>query len=151
MLFMPKRQKNDWSFLWTQSTPLLLKGILTAEDALLAIEHGMDGIIVSNHGGRQLDTALASIEALPEIVEAVASRCEVYFDGGIRRGTDVLKALALGARAVLVDRLDLCGLAANGAEGAYHMLEILRKELELAMALAGRPTLSSIDQTLVKM
>ena len=133
------------------SLPILLKGILTAEDALLAIEHGMDGIIVSNHGGRQLDTALSSIEALPEIVKAVAGRCEVYFDGGIRRGTDVLKALAIGARAVLVGRPVLWGLAVNGAEGAYHVLEILRKELELAMSLSGRPTLSSIDQTLVKM
>jgi isopentenyl diphosphate isomerase/L-lactate dehydrogenase-like FMN-dependent dehydrogenase len=141
------------SLSWLRSItplPILLKGILTAEDALLAIEHGMDGIIVSNHGGRQLDTAIASIEALPEIVEAVAARCEVYFDGGIRRGTDILKALALGARAVLVGRPVLWGLAANGAEGAYHVLEILRKELELAMALSGRPTLSSIDQTLVK-
>ena len=133
------------------SLPILLKGILTAEDALLARAHGMDGIIVSNHGGRQLDTALASIEALPEIVQAVAGRCEVYFDGGIRRGTDILKALALGARAVLIGRPVLWGLAANGAEGAYHVLEILRSELERAMALAGRPTLSSIDQSLVKM
>ena len=133
------------------SLPILLKGILTEEDALLAIEHGMDGIIVSNHGGRQLDTALASIEALPEIVKAVAGRCEVYFDGGIRRGTDILKALALGAQAVLVGRPILWGLAVNGAEGAHHVLEILRKELELSMALSGRPTLSSIDQTLVKM
>ena len=142
------------SLSWLRSItplPILLKGILTAEDALLAIEHGMDGIVVSNHGGRQLDTAIASIEALPEIVEAVAGRCEVYFDGGIRRGTDVLKALALGARAVLIGRPILWGLAANGAEGAYNVLEILRKELELAMALSGRPTLSSIDQTLVKM
>jgi 4-hydroxymandelate oxidase len=133
------------------SLPILLKGILTAEDALLAIEHGMDGIIVSNHGGRQLDTALASIEALPEIVEAVAGRCEIYCDGGIRRGTDILKALALGARAVLVGRPVLWGLAVNGAEGANDVLEILRKELELAMALSGRPTLNNIDQTLVKM
>jgi isopentenyl diphosphate isomerase/L-lactate dehydrogenase-like FMN-dependent dehydrogenase len=133
------------------SLPLLLKGILTAEDALLAIEHGMDGIIVSNHGGRQLDTALASIEALPEIVEAVAGHCEVYVDGGIRRGTDILKALALGARAVLVGRPVLWGLAVNGAEGAYHVLEILRKELELAMALSGRPTLNSIDRALLNM
>jgi len=133
------------------SLPILLKGILTEEDALLAIEHGMDGIIVSNHGGRQLDTALASIEALPEIVKAVAGRCEVYFDGGIRRGTDILKALALGAQAVMVGRPVLWGLAANGAEGAYHVLEILHKELELAMALSGRPTLASIDQTLVRM
>src|SRR6266487_1656879 len=92
-----------------------------------------------------------SIEALPEIVKAIAGRCEVYFDGGIRRGTDILKALALGARAVLVGRPVLWGLAANGTEGAYHVLEILRKELELAMALSGRPTLSSIEQTLVKM
>ena len=133
------------------SLPILLKGILTAEDALLAIEHGMDGIVVSNHGGRQLDSALASIDALPEIVEAVAGRCEVYFDGGIRRGTDILKALALGARAVLVGRPVLWGLAANGAEGAYQVLEILRKELELAMTLSGRPTLSSIDHTVVKL
>jgi 4-hydroxymandelate oxidase len=133
------------------SLPILLKGILTAEDALLALEHGMNGIIVSNHGGRQLDTALASVEALPEIVEAVAGRCEVYVDGGIRRGTDILKALALGTRAVLVGRPILWGLAANGAEGAYHVLEILRSELELAMALSGRPTLNSIDQSLVKM
>ena len=142
------------SLSWLRSItplPILLKGILTAEDALLAIEHGMDGIIVSNHGGRQLDTAIASIEALPEIVGAVAGRCEVYFDGGIRRGTDVLKALALGALAVLVGRPVLWGLAANGAEGAYNVLEILRKELELAMALSGRPTLNSIDQTVVKM
>jgi len=133
------------------SLPILLKGILTEEDALLAIDHGIDGIIVSNHGGRQLDTALASIEALPEIVEAVAGRCEVYFDGGIRRGTDILKALALGAHAVLVGRPVLWGLAVNGADGASHVLEILRGELELAMALSGRPTLDSIDRSLVKM
>jgi isopentenyl diphosphate isomerase/L-lactate dehydrogenase-like FMN-dependent dehydrogenase len=132
------------------SLPILLKGILTAEDALLAVEHGAAGIIVSNHGGRQLDSALASIEALPEIVEAVAGRCEVYVDGGIRRGTDILKALALGARAVLVGRPVLWGLAVSGAEGAYHVLELLRKELELAMALSGRPTLKSIDRTLLK-
>ncbi len=123
------------------SLPIVLKGILTAEDALLAVEHGIDGIVVSNHGGRQLDTAIPSIEALPEVVEAVAGRCEVYVDGGIRRGTDILKALALGARAVLVGRPVLWGLAANGAE----------EELELAMALAGRPTLESIDRTLLKM
>src|SRR6266700_1011709 len=105
------------SLAWLRSItalPILLKGILTAEDAQLAVEHGMDGIIVSNHGGRQLDTALASIEALPEIVEAVAGRCEVYIDGGVRRGTDILKALALGTRAVLVGRPVLWGLAASG-------------------------------------
>jgi isopentenyl diphosphate isomerase/L-lactate dehydrogenase-like FMN-dependent dehydrogenase len=127
-----------------------LKGILTAEDAVLAVEHGVDGIVVTNHGGRQLDTAIPSIEALSEVVEAVAGRCEVYLDGGIRRGTDVLKALALGARAVLVGRPVLWGLAVNGAEGVRHVLELLRNELELDMALAGRPTLDSIDRSLVK-
>jgi isopentenyl diphosphate isomerase/L-lactate dehydrogenase-like FMN-dependent dehydrogenase len=131
--------------------PLVLKGILTAEDASLAVEHGVEGIVVSNHGGRQLDSVPATIEALPEVVDAVAGRCEVYLDGGIRRGTDVLKALALGARAVLVGRPILWGLAANGADGARHVLELLHAELESAMALAGRPTLASIDRSLVKL
>ena len=131
--------------------PILLKGILTAEDAKLAVEHGIEGIIVSNHGGRQLDTTLASIEALPEVVEAVAGRCEVYMDGGIRRGTDVLKALALGARAVLVGRPILWGLVANGATGVRHVLELLRAELELAMVLSGRPTIANIDRSLVRL
>ena len=130
--------------------PIILKGILTAEDARMAVEHGVEGIIVSNHGGRQLDSVPASIEALPEIVEVVNQRCEVYMDGGIRRGTDILKALALGARAVLVGRPILWGLAVEGKEGAQQVLEILRAELELAMALAGRPTITSIDQSLVK-
>ncbi len=133
------------------SLPILLKGILTAEDALLAVQHGVDGIIVSNHGGRQLDGGLASIEALPEVVEAVEGRCEVYVDGGIRRGTDVLKALALGARAVLIGRPVLWGLAVDGSEGVRDILGLLRAELELAMALSGRPTLASIDRSLVKL
>jgi len=133
------------------SLPLVLKGILTAEDTELAVQHGVDGIIVSNHGGRQLDTAIASVEALPEIVEAANGRCEVYLDGGIRRGTDVLKALALGARAVLVGRPALWGLATDGAEGVNHVLELLRTELEYAMALSGRPTLESIDRSLLKL
>jgi isopentenyl diphosphate isomerase/L-lactate dehydrogenase-like FMN-dependent dehydrogenase len=131
--------------------PIILKGILTAEDAILAVEHSVNGIIVSNHGGRQLDGVPTSIEALPEVVEASAGRCEVYLDGGIRRGTDILKALALGARAVLVGRPILWGLAVNGREGVSHVLELLRTELELAMALAGRPTVESIDRSLVKM
>lgn len=133
------------------SLPILLKGILTAEDALLAIEHGVDGIVVSNHGGRQLDGVLSGIEALPEVVEAVNGCCEVYMDGGIRRGTDVLKALALGARAVLVGRPIIWGLAVNGEAGAFHILEILRSELELAMVLSGRPTIASIDRSLIKL
>jgi 4-hydroxymandelate oxidase len=145
---------NTWETLdWLRSItslPILLKGILTAEDALLAVEGGVNGIIVSNHGGRQLDSAIASIEALPEVVEAVGDRCEIYVDGGIRRGTDVLKALALGARAVLLGRSILWGLAINGQEGVRHVLELLRTELELAMALSGRPTLESIDRSLIK-
>ncbi len=142
------------SLAWLRSItalPIVLKGILTEEDARLAVEHGVDGIVVTNHGGRQLDTAIPSIEALPEIVEAVAGRCEVYLDGGIRRGTDILKALALGARAVLIGRPILWGLAVNGAEGAYAVLELLREELEVAMALSGRPTLASIDRSLLRM
>ncbi len=133
------------------SLPIVIKGILSAEDAQLAAEHGVDGIVVSNHGGRQLDTTLPAIEALPDVVEAVAGRCEVYMDGGIRRGTDVLKALALGARAVLLGRPVLWGLAANGAAGVRHVLEMLRDELELAMVLSGRPTLASIDRSLVRL
>ncbi|HEX6544082.1 MAG TPA: alpha-hydroxy acid oxidase [Ktedonobacterales bacterium] len=132
------------------SLPLLLKGILTAEDALLSVEHGAAGIVVSNHGGRQLDTVVPTIEALADVVDAVAGRCEVYLDGGVRRGTDVLKALALGARAVFVGRPVLWGLAVAGAEGAQHVLEMLRDELALAMALAGRPTIASIDSALVR-
>jgi isopentenyl diphosphate isomerase/L-lactate dehydrogenase-like FMN-dependent dehydrogenase len=142
------------SLAWLRSVtslPIILKGILTEEDARLAVEHDVAGIIVTNHGGRQLDTAIPSIEALPEIVEAVAGRCEVYFDGGIRRGTDILKALALGARAVLIGRPILWGLAVNGADGAYAVLELLRKELEVAMALSGRPTLASLDRSLLRM
>ena len=108
------------------------------------------GRLVSNHGGRQLDTVPATIEALPEVVEAVAGHCEVYMDGGVRRGTDVLKALALGARAVFVGRPVLWGLAVAGAGGAQHVLELLRDELDAAMALAGRPTLAGIDATLVQ-
>ena len=132
------------------SLPIVLKGILTAEDAARAAEAGVDGIIVSNHGGRQLDGVLPTIEALPEVVEAVGGHCEVYMDGGIRRGTDILKALALGARAVLIGRPVIWGLAVNGEAGVRGVLRILEEELLLAMRLAGRPTLSSIDRSLVK-
>jgi len=149
-----KRSILTWDVIpWLRSItslPIVLKGILTAEDAQLAVEHGVDGIIVSNHGGRQLDTTFSSIEALPEVVEAVAGRCEVYMDGGIRRGTDILKALALGARAILVGRPILWGLAVNGSAGVRRILEMLREELELAMVLSGRPTIASIDRSLVR-
>jgi 4-hydroxymandelate oxidase len=117
--------------------PLVIKGILTAEDALLAAEHGAAAVVVSNHGGRQLDSVPAALDALPEVVEAVGERIEVLADGGVRRGTDVLKALALGARATLSGRAVLFGLAAGGERGAAHVLELLRDELELGLKLLG--------------
>jgi 4-hydroxymandelate oxidase len=129
--------------------PMLLKGILTAEDARLAVEAGMDGLVVSNHGGRQLDGSVPSVEALPEIVEAVEDRLEILLDGGVRRGADALKALALGAKAVLIGRPVLWGLAVGGEEGARHVLEIIRDELDTAMAIAGCPSIEDITPDLV--
>ncbi|MBL1092307.1 MULTISPECIES: alpha-hydroxy acid oxidase [Streptomyces] len=129
--------------------PLLLKGVLTAEDAARAAGLGIDGIVVSNHGGRQLDGAVATLDALPEVVAAVDGRCPVFLDGGIRHGTDVLKALALGARAVFVGRPVLWGLAAGGEAGARGVLTLLRDELEDAMALAGRPSLAALGPELL--
>ena len=117
--------------------PVVLKGVVTAEDAELAVEHGAAAIVVSNHGGRQLDGAPATLDALPEVADAVAGRVEVYLDGGIRRGTDVAKALALGARAVLAGRAPVFGLAAAGEDGVRHVLELLRDELTLALCLLG--------------
>jgi isopentenyl diphosphate isomerase/L-lactate dehydrogenase-like FMN-dependent dehydrogenase len=119
------------------SLPVLVKGLLTPEDAELAVEHGAAGVIVSNHGGRQLDRALATGDALPDVVDTVGGRAAVLVDGGIRRGIDVATALALGADAVLVGRPALWGLAAAGADGARRVLELLREELELALALCG--------------
>jgi 4-hydroxymandelate oxidase len=119
------------------SLPLLVKGLVTAEDAELAIAHGASGVIVSNHGGRQLDRALATGDALPEVVDAVAGRAPVLVDGGIRRGVDVAVALALGADAVLIGRPTIWGLAAAGSEGVGRVLGLLRDELELALALCG--------------
>jgi 4-hydroxymandelate oxidase len=125
---------------WLRETcqlPLVLKGILTAEDAVLAAEHGAAGVIVSNHGGRQLDGVPASLDALPEVVEAVGERIEVLVDGGVRRGTDVVKALALGARAVLVGRPVIWGLTVGGEAGVRDVLELLRRELKLGLTLLG--------------
>jgi 4-hydroxymandelate oxidase len=130
--------------------PLLIKGILTAEDARLAMEHGVDGIVVSNHGGRQLDGSPSSLDALVEVVEAVEGRCEVLMDGGVRRGTHVLKALALGARAVMVARPIAWGLAAAGEEGVGNVLAILREEFDLAMALTGCRSVDDIGSDLVR-
>jgi isopentenyl diphosphate isomerase/L-lactate dehydrogenase-like FMN-dependent dehydrogenase len=117
--------------------PLLVKGVLTAEDARLACEHGAAGIVVSNHGGRQLDGVAATIDVLPEIVEAVDGRVEVLVDGGVRRGTDVVKALALGARAVLAGRAPLWGLVVDGEAGARDVLRILQAETLNALQLTG--------------
>ena len=129
--------------------PILLKGILHPDDARRAVAMGMDGLIVSNHGGRVLDTVPAAIDALPHVAEAVAGAVPVLMDGGIRRGTDVVKALALGARAVLVGRPCLHGLAAAGAPGVAHVLHLLRAELEVAMALTGRTTLAQVDRSVL--
>jgi isopentenyl diphosphate isomerase/L-lactate dehydrogenase-like FMN-dependent dehydrogenase len=117
--------------------PVIVKGLVTAEDADLACQYGASAVVVSNHGGRQLDGSIASLEALPEVVEAVGGRAEVYLDGGVRRGTDVVMALALGARAVLVGRPAMYGLAFGGDKGVAQVLEILREETENALALLG--------------
>jgi 4-hydroxymandelate oxidase len=119
------------------SLPVLIKGVLTAEDAMLAVETGVEGIVVSNHGGRQLDGVASSLDALPEVAEAVGDRAVVLMDGGVRRGTDVIKALALGAKAVLVGRPALWGLAVGGADGVEQVLRLLRDEFELALGLCG--------------
>jgi 4-hydroxymandelate oxidase len=129
--------------------PVIVKGIVRGDDAVRAIENGAQGIVVSNHGGRQLDTSIPSITALPEVVDAVAGRAEVFVDGGIRRGTDVLKALALGARAVMLGRPVLWGLAVNGEAGVHAVLELLRKEIDVAMALAGARNVSELTRDLV--
>jgi isopentenyl diphosphate isomerase/L-lactate dehydrogenase-like FMN-dependent dehydrogenase len=134
---------------WLRSVcplPLLVKGILTADDARLACEHGAAGLVVSNHGGRQLDGVAASLDALPEVVEAVDGRAEVLVDGGVRRGGDVLKALALGARATLAGRALLFGLAADGEQGVRHVLELLRDEVELGLTLLGAPSPAAVER-----
>ena len=129
--------------------PLLVKGIMTAEDAVLAMKHGADGIVVSNHGGRQLDGVAAGITVLPEVVQAVGGRIPVIVDGGVRRGTDIFKALALGAAAVMTARPVCWGLAVDGEEGVVQVLGILRAEFENAMALAGVKTVGEITRVFV--
>ena len=128
--------------------PMLAKGVVTAEDAKLCLEHGVDGIYVSNHGGRSLDYGPSTLEVLPEIVDAVGGRVPVIFDSGIRRGTDILKALALGAKAVCVGRVPLWGVGSFGALGVQRVLEILQAELVHAMSDTGRPALAAIDKSL---
>ena len=138
----------DWLRSITE-LPVLIKGIVRADDAARAVAAGAAGIVVSTHGGRQLDASPATIEVLPRVVDAVAGRAEVYLDGGVRRGTDIVKALALGARAVLVGRPVLWGLAAAGRAGVAAALGVLRRELDLAMALCGCPDVASITRDLV--
>src|SRR5205807_8530720 len=128
----------DWLCSFAR-VPVLLKGVLNPSDADHAVEAGASGLIVSNHGGRQLDTVPATVEALPFVVEKVAGRVPVLVDGGIRRGTDVLKALALGASAVLIGRPYLFGLALDGSQGVTRVVNLIRSELENAMALTGHP------------
>ena len=130
--------------------PLLAKGVLTGEDAKRCIEHGCDGVYVSNHGGRATDYSPSTLEQRPEIVAAVNGRVPILFDSGIRRGTDILKALALGANAVCLGRIPRWGLGAYGPEGVTRVLEIMQAELVQAMAYTGRPSLDSIDKTLVR-
>ena len=128
---------RDLEWLAGYGLPVVVKGILTAEDADLACKHGAAAVVVSNHGGRQLDGVQASLDALPDVVQAVDGRAEVYLDGGVRRGADVLKALALGARAVAIGRPMLWGLAVDGQRGVANVLELLRAEVELGLALLG--------------
>jgi 4-hydroxymandelate oxidase len=139
----------DWL---CQSTrlPVVVKGVCRGDDARRAVEHGAKAIVVSNHGGRQLDTAPATSEVLPHVVDAAGDICEIYVDGGIRRGSDVLKAVAVGARAVLVGRPILWGLCVAGEQGAVHVLEILRRELDEAMLLCGCAKLSDIGRWLLQ-
>ncbi len=129
--------------------PLLIKGVLRADDAKKAVSIGLDGIVVSNHGGRRLDGVPASIDQLPQIVEAVSGRAEIFLDSGVRRGTDVLKALALGAKAVLIGRPYAWALAADGEAGVAKVLELLREELVSAMLACGCPNIGSIDRLLL--
>jgi isopentenyl diphosphate isomerase/L-lactate dehydrogenase-like FMN-dependent dehydrogenase len=129
--------------------PIVVKGLLTAEDARMAVDHGAAGIVVSNHGGRQLDGAPATLDALPEMADAVGDAVELYLDSGVRRGADILKAVALGARAVCIGRPYVWGLAADGARGVQRVIEILRYELDTAMALTGKRTMAEVDRSLV--
>jgi 4-hydroxymandelate oxidase len=154
-VLMPGVPNVTWDYInWVKGAtkaPLIVKGILNAEDAAAAVKHGADAIIVSNHGGRAYDGAVPSLMALPECVDAVGGKIPVLLDGGIRRGGDVLKALALGAKAVLVGRPPAWGLAAFGAVGVQRVMEMLAAEFTVAMALAGAPNLAAINRSMVRL
>ena len=143
----------DWDDLaWMREKwkgPLYIKGVLTPEDATRAVDLGVDGVVVSNHGGRQLDFTPATLDVLPDIAEAVGDRAEVLMDGGVRRGSDVVKALALGADAVLIGRPYLYGLAVNGEEGVAHVLDILKDEIDRTLALMGVGSVAELDRSWV--
>ncbi|TMQ06540.1 MAG: alpha-hydroxy-acid oxidizing protein [Deltaproteobacteria bacterium] len=147
------RSRVTWDdFRWIRQAwpgPLVAKGVLTGDDARRAIDHGATGIVVSNHGGRQLDGASATLRALPEVVAAVAGQAEVLMDGGIRRGSDIVKAICLGARAVLVGRAYVYGLAAAGQTGVTRALEILRTDVERTLKLLGCPSIAALDGSYV--
>jgi len=130
--------------------PMLAKGILTGEDAKLCLEHGVDGIYVSNHGGRSLDYGPSTLEVLPEIVDAVGGKVPVIFDSGVRRGTDILKALALGANAVALGRVPLWGLGSYGTPGVQRVLEIMQTEFMQAMQFSGAPNIAAINRKLIR-
>ena len=142
---------RDLEWLRAQTAlPVLAKGILTGEDAVLATEAGVEGIVVSNHGGRQLDGTISSIRALPEIVDSVQGRTEVWFDGGIRSGQDVLRALALGARGTLIGRAYAYGLGAMGEAGVARALEVIEKELDVTMALCGLRDVKDASRSILR-
>ena len=142
----PSVSWRDIEWVAGHGLPVVLKGVLTAQDARLGVEHGAAAVVVSNHGGRQLDGVPASIDALPRVVEAVAGRAEVLLDSGVRRGVDVLRARALGARAVLVGRPVVYALAAAGEQGVVHVLQLLREEVELGLRLLGCPSVAEVSR-----
>jgi isopentenyl diphosphate isomerase/L-lactate dehydrogenase-like FMN-dependent dehydrogenase len=150
----PQTPYVDWGIIEQlrgfTKVPLLAKGILTGEDAQLAVERGLDGIVVSNHGARYLDYAPSTLEVLPEVIDAAAGRVPVLIDSGFRRGSDIVKALALGAKAVCVGRAPRWGLGAFGAPGVQRVLEILQSEVVLTMGQIGRSKLASLDRSAVK-
>ena len=146
----PTWEKLEW-FKSLSSMPLIIKGIMTPQDAEKCVQHQVDGILVSNHGGRIVDTSLATIEALPSIADCVGDQIEIFLDSGIRRGTDVFKALALGAKAVLVGRPVAWGLSVDGSNGIETMFEILKRELESVMNFAGIDTIDAIEDSMVNL
>lgn len=154
-VLLPGVPNVTWDYInWVRGAtkvPIIVKGILNAEDAAAAVKYGADAIIVSNHGGRAFDGAIPSLMALPECVDAVGGKIPVLLDGGIRRGTDVLKALALGAKAVLFGRPPAWGLAAFGAVGVQRVMELIAAEFTVAMALAGAPNLAAINRSMVRL